>query len=61
MELIGCPEKSVRDCHSSLLNIPGEHRSHLQRGRSLNSRTATCLFVAWKMCAHLQLRKRLVD
>jgi len=28
MELIGCPETSVRNCHTALRNIPEERRSY---------------------------------
>ena len=34
---IGCPEKSVRICHHSLRNNPGERSSRLLRGRRLKS------------------------
>jgi hypothetical protein len=37
MKPLGCPETVVRNCHCSLLNFPGQRRSHLLRGGSLNS------------------------
>ena len=36
--LIGCPETSVRNYHSSLCNNPEEHTSYLLRGGNLKSR-----------------------
>jgi hypothetical protein len=36
--LIGCPEASVQNCHSTLRNIPELHRSHLHRGGCLKTR-----------------------
>ena len=39
---IGCPESSVQNYHSTLRNIPEDHRSHLHRGGSLNSRVKAC-------------------
>ena len=36
-EPIGCPETSVRNYHSTLRNIPEEHRSHIHRSWNLNS------------------------
>jgi hypothetical protein len=41
---IGCHETSVKDYHSTLRNIPEEHRSHLHRGGNLESRTVTTVF-----------------
>jgi hypothetical protein len=38
MGLIRCPEKSVKDYHSTLCNIAEERRSHQHRGGSLKSR-----------------------
>jgi len=38
MKPLGFPETLVRNCHCSLRNFPGERRSHLLRGGSLNSR-----------------------
>jgi hypothetical protein len=38
MEPIGCPETLVQNYHSTLRNIPEEHRCHLHRGGSLKSR-----------------------
>ena len=35
---IGCPERSVRNYHSTLRKIPKERRYHLNRGGSLQSR-----------------------
>jgi hypothetical protein len=34
---IGCPETSVKDCQSTLRNIPEERRCHEHRGGSLKS------------------------
>jgi hypothetical protein len=36
---ICCPETSVKSYHSTLRNIPEEHRSHQHRGGSMKSRT----------------------
>ena len=38
MGKIGCPEKSVRNCHYSLPNNPELHNSPLLRGESLQAR-----------------------
>jgi hypothetical protein len=35
---IGCPERSVRNYHSTMGNIPEERRSHLRDGGSLKLR-----------------------
>jgi hypothetical protein len=42
----GCHETWVRTCHSTLRNIPEEHRSHLPRGVSQKSRIIRCMFYA---------------
>jgi len=44
MEPIGCPEKSARDCHYTLRNIPEERRSHVLRGGSMKSTLSTVCF-----------------
>jgi hypothetical protein len=37
---IGCPETSLQNYHTTLRNISEEHRSHLHRGGSLESRSS---------------------
>jgi hypothetical protein len=44
MDPIRCPETSVKDYHSTLLNIPEQPRSHKHRGGSLQSRAFLLLF-----------------
>jgi hypothetical protein len=41
---IGCPETLVRNCGSTLPNIPEEHRSHLYCCRSLKSQLLTYIY-----------------
>jgi len=39
MELVGCPEASVRNYHYTLRNNGEDHRSYLLHGGSLKPRT----------------------
>jgi len=43
--MIGCPETSMRNCHSALRDIPEERRSHPHRDGSLKSRNEFCFKV----------------
>ena len=48
---IGCPQTSVRKCHSTLSKIPKERRSHSHRGGSLK---VSCPSLSRKKCSKYQ-------
>ena len=51
MGLIGCPETSVQNYHTTLRNIPEQHRSHLHRGGSLELRKLNLLVDVLYFCS----------
>ena len=53
-----CPETSVRDNHSTLLNIPEERRSRQHRDVSLKSRVKMVLYGLMLTAVHIGLEHR---
>jgi len=49
MELIDCPDTSVRNYHDSLRNSPEERSSHLLRGGNLKSRIRNVCYLTIKI------------
>ena len=54
MGQIGCPERSVRNCHHTLRNIPAEFRAHLLRSWSLRTRNSGTIWLAKFYITHKQ-------
>jgi hypothetical protein len=53
--LIGCPETWVRDCQSTLREIPENQRVHLHRGGSLKSRVLVLPLTLFLNCLFIHL------
>jgi hypothetical protein len=56
-----CPEKSVKDCHSTLRNIPEEHRSRQNRDGSVKSRLPKLSCLQGTQCSGVVFTWTLTD